>query len=61
MASSKRRGLFTEMMVMTAGTRGHLLETDAARDRHHADAVERAPGADRRAVKDRSEYRRFAR
>ena len=46
MASSKRRGLLTEMMVMTPGTRGHLVERDAARDGHHAYAVERAARAD---------------
>jgi len=34
-----------------AGTRGDLLEFQAPRDRHHPDAVERAAGADRRAVK----------
>ena len=51
MASSKRRGLFTEMMVMTPGLSAICSSVEAARDRHHPDAVERAPGADRRAVK----------
>ena len=48
MASSKRRGELTEMIVVMPGSSRNWSSVSAARDRHHRDAVERPAPADRR-------------